>query len=45
MNENILPDHLVDATIGFEVDLPEACYTDSIQLGWNMISLGHIGKL
>ncbi len=44
MNENILLDHLVDDTIGFEVDLSVACYTDSIQLGRNMASLGQIGK-
>ena len=44
MDENILPDYLVDDKTGFEVDLPVACYTDSIHLGRNVASLGQIGK-
>ena len=44
MNENVLPDDLVDDTIWLEVDLPIVRYADSIQLGRNVAPLGQLGK-
>ena len=44
MNENVLPDHLIDDTIRLEVDLPIVRYADSIQFCWDMTPLGQFGN-
>jgi len=44
VNENLLPDHLIDDTIRLEVDLSVVRYTDSFHLGRNVTPLGNFSE-
>ncbi len=44
MNENILPDDLVDDAVGLEVNFTIVRDTDAIQLRWNLPPVGEFGK-